>query len=42
MRAILVIAAIYVGVSCVAHRFRHPELTAIQALLNVGDALLWR
>jgi hypothetical protein len=38
---IAVIFAVYVMVSVIAYRFRHPEMTETQLLVNVRDALLW-
>lgn len=38
----LLAVALYVGISCVSFRLRNPELTEPQALMRIGDALIWR
>lgn len=36
-----IVALVYLMVSVLAYRFRHPELTETQLLLATGKALRW-
>lgn len=40
--AFLLATIAYVSVSLFAYSWRNPELTSMQVLRHVGDAVLWR
>lgn len=41
-RFAVLVAIVYVGVSCFAFALRHPELTDTQRFFGIWDAVLWR
>jgi hypothetical protein len=39
---LLIVGLVYVGISQVVYRFRHPEQTSTQLFLNTFEALQWK
>lgn len=42
LTTIIIVICLYVAVSGLVYRFRHPEMTETQLALHIGDWLTWR
>ncbi len=41
-KVLLIVAFVYVAAAFITYRFRHPDMTETELMLNTFEALLWR